>query len=190
MQKVLAKQQERSKRSDSNHQVVNQVAENCLNSQKSKKVTISKNQITPLSWWRVIKLCINLANRNRFSVVLVSASDIADNTSLSDNRQSPDGIRKSFFMLFLRICWWDACSVSWQLKIIWSASSVPTHPGCRHLFDLVILRDLRNRFKLPTSSTTLFHVVTISLWFGSAMPWNMCREEVGIPSLLMLLIFI
>ena len=43
MQKVLAKQQERSKRSDSNHQVVNQVAKNCLNSQESRKVTISKS---------------------------------------------------------------------------------------------------------------------------------------------------
>jgi len=47
----LAKQQERSKRSDSNHQVVNQMAEYCLNNQESKKITISKikNQITPLS---------------------------------------------------------------------------------------------------------------------------------------------
>ena len=43
MQKVLAKQQERSKRSDSNHQVVNQVAENCINSQESRKITISNS---------------------------------------------------------------------------------------------------------------------------------------------------
>ena len=43
MQKVLAKQQERSKRSKSNHQVVSQVAVNCLNSQESRNVTISKS---------------------------------------------------------------------------------------------------------------------------------------------------
>ena len=36
-------QQERSKRSKSNHQVVSQVAVNCLNSQESRNVTISKS---------------------------------------------------------------------------------------------------------------------------------------------------
>ena len=43
MQKVLTKQQERSKRSKNNHQVVSQVAVNCLNSQESRNVTISKS---------------------------------------------------------------------------------------------------------------------------------------------------
>ena len=37
MQKVLAKQQERSKRSDSNHQVVNQVAEKLLKQPRVKE---------------------------------------------------------------------------------------------------------------------------------------------------------
>ena len=43
MQKVLAKQQERSKRSNNNHQVVNQMAENCIISQESRRKTISNS---------------------------------------------------------------------------------------------------------------------------------------------------
>ena len=43
MQKCWLSNKKRSNRSDSNHQVVNQVAENCIISQESRRKTISNS---------------------------------------------------------------------------------------------------------------------------------------------------
>ena len=130
-----------------------------------------------------MKKCISLARRKRFSVLLVSASDIADITSMSDDNRTPGGIWNSVLILFLRICWCPACSMFRQSNKMWSASSMPLQPWRRHLLDLAILRDLRKRLVLPTSSTTLFHVVIIALWLASFIPWNMCLADGRIPTL-------
>ena len=113
------------------------------------KSSLSHN--APLSWWREMKLCIDLASWNKFSMLFSSASDIADKTSLSDKSWTPGGIWKFALMLSLKLCWWLACSILWQLNKMWSASSTPLHPRRRHLFDLTSLLDLRKQLIFPTN---------------------------------------